>query len=74
MMAIEQLLPNDEVEQDRLDMVHHLFTLTLKGNLCASTLVNPQNILDLGKFATSGYKSIAHVRNRNWYRDLGYRQ
>jgi ribosomal protein L11 methylase PrmA len=30
-------------------MVHHLFSLTLKGELCATgKLDNPQNILDLG--------------------------
>ncbi|KUJ20795.1 S-adenosyl-L-methionine-dependent methyltransferase [Mollisia scopiformis] len=46
--AGQYVLPNDETEQERLDMVHHLFSLTLKGDLCAAKLHNPQNILDLG--------------------------
>jgi hypothetical protein len=48
-VGTEQILPNDETEQDRLDIVHHLFSLTLKGELCVTKLENPQNILDLGK-------------------------
>lgn len=46
--AGQYVLPNDETEQDRLDLTHHLFTLTLKGNLCMTKLENPQSILDVG--------------------------
>jgi SAM-dependent methyltransferase len=46
--AGQYVLPNDEAEQERLDVTHHLFTLTLKGNLCITKLENPQNILDIG--------------------------
>ena len=46
--AGQYLLPNDETEQDRLDMTHHVFLLTLKGALCMTQLDNPQAILDLG--------------------------
>ncbi|KAF5499591.1 Secondary metabolism regulator LAE1 [Colletotrichum fructicola] len=46
--AGQYLLPNDETEQERLDMTHHVFLLTLKGELCATHLDNPQQILDIG--------------------------
>ncbi|GJD05309.1 TAM domain methyltransferase [Colletotrichum higginsianum] len=46
--AGQYLLPNDDKEQERLDMTHHVFLLTLKGELCATRLQNPQNILDIG--------------------------
>ncbi|KAJ5580328.1 S-adenosyl-L-methionine-dependent methyltransferase [Penicillium hispanicum] len=42
------LLPNDEREQDRLDMLHHVFRLTLNGELCQTRLENPQSMLDVG--------------------------
>lgn len=44
----EKLLPNDETEQDRLDMVHHVFTLTMNGDICVTKLNNPHAILDIG--------------------------
>jgi len=46
--AGQYLLPNDEKEQDRLDMTHHLFQLTLDGALTHTKLENPQEILDIG--------------------------
>lgn len=46
--AGQYLLPNDETEQDRLDMTHHVFSLTLDGDLCKTELNNPQSILDIG--------------------------
>ncbi|EXJ78794.1 hypothetical protein A1O1_09196 [Capronia coronata CBS 617.96] len=42
------MLPNDEEEQDRLDLTHHLFTLVLQGEYCMTRLDNPQAILDVG--------------------------
>ena len=36
------------MEQERLDMTHHVFTLTLDGALCVTQLDNPQEILDIG--------------------------
>ncbi|KAI5842267.1 S-adenosyl-L-methionine-dependent methyltransferase [Tricharina praecox] len=43
------LLPNDETEQDRLDMYHHLQLLLLKGALFVAPIGdNPQHILDCG--------------------------
>jgi len=46
--AGQYLLPNDEREQERLDITHHVFLLTLNGALCATKLDNPQAILDIG--------------------------
>lgn len=44
----QYLLPNDETEQERLDMTHHVFLLTLRGALCVTELEEPQAILDIG--------------------------
>lgn len=43
------VLPNDEDEQDRLDLLHHIFLMLLDGKLYASPIENaPQRVLDLG--------------------------
>ncbi|KAJ5088598.1 S-adenosyl-L-methionine-dependent methyltransferase [Penicillium angulare] len=42
------VLPNDEKEQDRLDLCHHVFRVSMHGNLCLTQLSNPQKILDIG--------------------------
>lgn len=43
------LLPNDEIEQDRLDLLHHLFLMMLDGQLYMSpTTSTPQRVLDIG--------------------------
>jgi trans-aconitate methyltransferase len=43
------MLPNDEQEQQRLDLKHHVFKLVLGGRLfCAPIDANPQRILDVG--------------------------
>lgn len=42
------VLPNDEREQERLDLLHHVFRLSLDGNLCRTQLKDPQRILDVG--------------------------
>lgn len=44
----KQVLPNDEREQERLDLLHHVFRLSLDGNLCRTKLENPQRVLDVG--------------------------
>lgn len=46
--ADKNLLPNDEVEQDRLDMQHETMLLMLQGQLHKAPLKNPQWILDVG--------------------------
>lgn len=44
------MLPNDDKEQERLDILHHVFRLTLGGALCrtAPELKTPGLILDIG--------------------------
>ncbi|PGH34127.1 hypothetical protein GX50_03090 [[Emmonsia] crescens] len=45
----EYLLPNDETEQDRLDLLHHVFLLLLDGKLFRAPIgQKPQRALDLG--------------------------
>jgi SAM-dependent methyltransferase len=45
----EYVLPNDEREQDRMDLHHHVFRLTLGGALFRAPLpANPQRVLDMG--------------------------
>lgn len=42
-------MPNDEEEQERMDMQHHICLLALNGELYAApTMKDPQRILDLG--------------------------
>ncbi|EGX46144.1 hypothetical protein AOL_s00110g308 [Orbilia oligospora ATCC 24927] len=40
--------PNDETEQDRLDMHHHMLTIVQKGELHGAPLDAPQQVLDIG--------------------------
>ncbi|KAL7272621.1 hypothetical protein RUND412_004567 [Rhizina undulata] len=45
------VLPNDEAEQDRLDLVHHVCLMALRGELFLSPVgktLTPQRILDIG--------------------------
>ncbi|KAF1833620.1 S-adenosyl-L-methionine-dependent methyltransferase [Decorospora gaudefroyi] len=43
------ILPNDEQEQDRLDLLHHIFLLILSGKLYdAPVHPPPQRVLDIG--------------------------
>jgi len=43
------LLPNDEAEQDRLDLRHHVCSLVLGGRLFRAPIgSNPQRVLDIG--------------------------
>ncbi|KAJ4411893.1 hypothetical protein N0V91_001030 [Didymella pomorum] len=43
------VLPNDEQEQDRLDLLHHIFTLILGGRLYDAPIhPPPQRVLDIG--------------------------
>lgn len=45
----EYPIPNDEKEQDRLDLLHHIWKLILNGELYAAPLPpNPQRVLDFG--------------------------
>ncbi|KAJ5913420.1 hypothetical protein N7504_002303 [Penicillium tannophilum] len=42
------MMPNDEEEQDRMDLAHHIWLVLLKGELYKAPVKNPQKILDLG--------------------------
>ncbi|KAJ5773786.1 hypothetical protein N7457_008682 [Penicillium paradoxum] len=43
------MMPNDEEEQDRMDITHHIWLMLLGGELYnAPLMMSPQNILDLG--------------------------
>ncbi|KAJ5587023.1 methyltransferase [Penicillium hispanicum] len=44
----EYFLPNDEQEQDRLDLSHHIYLMLLKGELHLAPVKNPGRVLDLG--------------------------
>lgn len=46
--AGEYFLPNDEAEQDRLDLQHHLYRLILGGSLYVAPIKGPQRVLDVG--------------------------
>ncbi|KAK5196120.1 hypothetical protein LTR99_008071 [Exophiala xenobiotica] len=44
----QYILPNDEDEQDRLDMLHHIYKMILGGALYRAPLREPQRVLDMG--------------------------
>lgn len=42
-------IPNDQAEQDRLDIIHHIYLMLYKGELHMAPInPNPQMILDVG--------------------------
>lgn len=44
----EYVLPNDEAEQDRLDLQHHIYRLCLDGALHRAPIKEPHKVLDIG--------------------------
>ena len=44
----DYFMPNDEGEQERLDLYHHIFLQILGGKLYAAPLQKPQRVLDVG--------------------------
>lgn len=47
--GLDYFFPNDEIEQDRLDIIHHMTDLVLDGELFLAPIdSHPQRILDLG--------------------------
>jgi hypothetical protein len=47
--ALTQHQPNDEEEQDRMDLLHHIYGMILKGELNYAPIAkDPQRVLDLG--------------------------
>ncbi|ROW04808.1 hypothetical protein VMCG_04782 [Cytospora schulzeri] len=43
----EYYLPNDAAEQDRLDLQHKIFTLSMNGALYRAPIHSPKNVLDI---------------------------
>ncbi|KAJ8062656.1 hypothetical protein OCU04_009178 [Sclerotinia nivalis] len=41
-------MPNDDDEQDRMDLLHHVFNLVLDGKLYLAPIEDPQRVLDVG--------------------------
>lgn len=50
-------MPNDEVEQDRLDMLNALWSSILDGRIYLAPVQNPKNVLDCGT-GTGKTKSV----------------
>jgi SAM-dependent methyltransferase len=44
----QYILPNDDAEKNRLDMLHHIYRLVIGGQLYRAPLNQPQRVLDLG--------------------------
>ncbi|KAK6527520.1 hypothetical protein TWF694_004503 [Orbilia ellipsospora] len=44
----QYFLPNDELENHRLDLVHHTMTIAMQGQLHVAPLDKPQKIMDIG--------------------------
>ena len=42
------VMPNDEAEQDRLDLTHHLFAMFLGGESYRAPVKDPKRVLDVG--------------------------
>lgn len=57
----EYQFPDDEIEQDRLDMQHEMFTYAFGGKLHHSPVKNVKKVLDLG----TGYAS-PEITDRNF--------
>lgn len=53
-------LPNDEAEQERLDLQHHLFRVTMDGSLYAAPVTNPRHVLDIATGTGIWAISVAH--------------
>lgn len=46
--AGEYTIPNDETEQDRMDLLHHIYRMMLGGELLQKPPIEPNHILDIG--------------------------
>ncbi|OCL06317.1 S-adenosyl-L-methionine-dependent methyltransferase [Glonium stellatum] len=42
------IFPNDEKEQDRLDMLHHIYLLLQGGSIVTAPISNPNRVMDMG--------------------------
>lgn len=48
MVMIGYLLPNDETEADRLDMIHEMMLAIMDRKLFLAPIKSPQRVIDLG--------------------------
>ncbi|OCL06992.1 S-adenosyl-L-methionine-dependent methyltransferase [Glonium stellatum] len=55
--------PNDELEQDRLDLMSHMMSLILGGKLHLTPIKNPTRILDIGTGTADEYPSADVLGN-----------
>jgi hypothetical protein len=46
--AGQYFAPNDEQEQERLDLLHHVQSMVLGGELYRAPIEEPQRVLDVG--------------------------
>jgi methylase of polypeptide subunit release factors len=48
LLMLIHVQPNDEQEQERLDMLHHIYRLVQGGRLHTAPIDTPQRVLDIG--------------------------
>ncbi|TAQ87317.1 hypothetical protein B7494_g4361 [Chlorociboria aeruginascens] len=46
--STEYWAPNDEIQNDQLDIGHHMMTMMLNGKLFLAPIENPQKVIDVG--------------------------
>lgn len=46
--GVDIVIPNDDMEQERMDLLHHLVNLVMSGELHLAPLDNPKKCLDVG--------------------------
>ena len=46
--ALTPVQPNDEQEQDRLDLSHHIYKMLFHGDLQRAPITNPRRVLAIG--------------------------
>lgn len=62
--------PNDEQEQDRMDLLHHVFLLVLGGRLHRAPIPkHPQRVLDLG--TGTGESCLTGLGEKKSYSERG---
>jgi hypothetical protein len=66
------MFPNDDEENDRLDLYHHIQTLSLEGELHLAPIgPDPQRILGMTTVTLSKGELI-WLRSRDRYRNMGH--
>lgn len=60
-------MPNDKIEQDRLDLQHQIFYLSLDGKPHLAPVTNPQYVLDVGTGTGIWAIDYALQHPSNWH-------